>query len=147
MANMNTTASLLRNSLSAILLAVSLNACRPGPLWGVVPSGTPFRELTQLKAVVVCVGCTLEQAQASYPTMDNLYEWQGAQGLLVVRVDWVNDTVRWKQITFGRRLRVRADAQVFQQLTADEHRLQELLISGLLSPERTFDIAAITVLS
>ncbi|HXG18952.1 MAG TPA: hypothetical protein VNN62_07755 [Methylomirabilota bacterium] len=128
------------------LLAVGLSACRPGPLWGIVPSRTPLRELTQLKAVVVCVSCSLEQARAAYPTMDNLYELRGVQGQLVLRVDWVNDTERWRQVAFGRRLSVRADARVFQQLTAEEHRLQEILICGLLSPERTLDIASATVL-
>ena len=81
-----------------------------------------------------------------YPNMRDLYALKGPQEQVVMRVDWVSDAVRWRQIALSNRLWVRAADQVFEQLTAPEHLFQAMEISGLLRKERTLDIASVTVI-
>lgn len=136
----------LRITLSVVVFLMGLSACAQGPNRSIVPSRWSFRALTTIKGAVVCVECSLEEARTAYPDTRDLYELESLHGQLVMRVDWVSDAVRWTHVTLGNRLWIRADVQVFQQLTAHAHRFQEVEISGLLRDERTLDIARITVI-
>lgn len=138
----------LQARLGVLLLLTGLSACAPGqaPRWDIVPWRWPFRQLTQVKGAVVCIGCRLEEAPKEQATAGDLYELQSAQGQVVMRVERVSDAVRWKRITMGHRLWVRAPAEVWQQLTAQENLFQEIEITGFLSQERTLDIARVTVI-
>lgn len=94
----------------------------------------------------MCSGCSLEEARKKFPEASGLYELTGAQGQLVLRVDWVSDTVRWTHITFGNRLSFRTNEQTFQQLIAPERRFQPVEINGVLRKERTLDIGGVKTL-
>lgn len=94
----------------------------------------------------MCAGCSLEEARLQYPDAGGLYEFTGPQGRVVFRVDWVNDAVRWRQLTLGNRLSIRADDQIFRQLTTPEHHLQQMELNALLRDERTLAIGSVTVL-
>jgi len=120
-------------------------------VWGQAPRPpvAPFQNLnalTRLKGTVVCVGCTLDEVQRARAASGSLYELHSARGEAVLRVDEVDDAARWASITQGRQLTVRAAAPVLQALTAEENRFKELEITGLLSSDRTFDVAQVRVL-
>jgi hypothetical protein len=78
--------------------------------------------------------------------MDGLYEFAAGEERLVFRVDWVNDAVRWRQVTFGNRLSVRGNPGVFQFLTNPEHRLQPMELNVILRDERVMDIGTVSFL-
>jgi hypothetical protein len=93
----------------------------------------------------MCAGCSLEDARSQYPETTGLYEFSGTQGQVVFRVDWVNDAVRWRQLTLGNRLSIRADDQVFQQLINPEHLMQEMELTTVLRTEYILYIGSIIV--
>lgn len=94
----------------------------------------------------MCADCSLKEAESRYPNIDDLYEFTGSQGHLVFRVDWVNDAVRWRKMTMGNRLVLRADDRVFHELTAPKHLRQPLELNAMLRDEHTLDLASVTVL-
>jgi len=95
----------------------------------------------------MCVGCSLEEARSRYSETEGLYELNGVQGQIVFRVDWVNDAVRWRQLTLGNRLSVRAADHVFHELTAPEHLRRQMELNAVLRDERTLDIGSVTLIS
>lgn len=130
----------------AAVLLLGVVACAQRPIQGIPPSRWQFREFTSIRGVVMCSGCSLEEARARYPGTDHLYEFTGPQGEVVFRVDWVNDAVRWRQLTLGNRLWVRAGDRVFQKLTAPKDLKQPLELSAILRDKHTLDLASVTVL-
>jgi len=95
---------------------------------------------------VLCVDCRLEETRRRYPETDGLYEFNGPQGPIVFRVDWVNGAVRWRQLTLGDRLTVRAGDTVFHQLTAPEHLGRPMELNAVLRDEHALDIGSVTLI-
>lgn len=135
-----------RMVLCAVGLMCGVAACAQLPPQGIPPSRWSYQDLTLIRGAVMCAGCSLEEARLRYPDTEDLYEFTGPQGQVVFRVDWVNDAVRWRQLTLGNRLSVRADDQVFRQLITPEHHLQQMELNTLLRDEHTLDIGSVTVL-
>lgn len=127
------------------IIMMSLAACVQRPSQGIPPSRWSFREFTLIRGVVMCAPCSLEQAQSRYPEAEGLYEFSSVQGPLVFRVDWVSDAVRWRQLTLGSRLAVRAASDVLQQLIAPEHLRRPMELNSILRDERTLDIGSINI--
>ena len=129
-----------------VVVAMGLAACSQRPPQGIPPSRWALREFMLIRGAVMCVDCRLEEAQKRYPDTDGLYEFNGARGPIVFRVDWVNDAVRWRQLTLGHRLSMRAADEVLQQLTALEHLRRPMELNAVLRDERTLNIGSVTLI-
>ncbi len=138
----------LQTGLGVTLLLVGITTS----VWGQVegggfPFGGELRGLTQLQGSVVCVGCSLEEVQAVRPHLTGLYELRHEQGRVVMKVDTINERARWEDILgLSHQITVRAQARLFQKLTAEENLFREVEIVGLLRNTRTLDIGDVTVL-
>jgi hypothetical protein len=132
-----------RAGLGAALLLAGFSAGAWGQTSPPVAPGQNLNVLTRIKGAVVCVGCSLEEVREEEADSGHLYELRSAQGKAVFRVDWVDDASRWASITLGNRLWVRAAAPVFQELTAEANLFKEVEITGLLSSNRTLDVAKV----
>ena len=128
------------------VVTMAVVACAQRPPQGIPPSRWSFREFIVIRGAVMYVDCSLEEARSRYPEIDGLYEFNGPQGPIVFRVDWVNDAVRWRQLTLGNRLTIRAGDAVFQQLTAPEHLRRLMELNAVLRDERTLDIGSVTLI-
>jgi hypothetical protein len=111
--------------------------------------------LVKLRANVVCVNCSLEEAQAVHPDMTDLYELSHDQGKVVIRASSVDNSTTsedeevsglWKDISQPPQLAVRAEDSVFQKLVDEKNRTKAMEITGVLRTSRTLDITDITVL-
>jgi hypothetical protein len=106
--------------------------------------GGEVRGVTQLKGTVVCVGCTLEEAQGAQPQMRHLYQLVHARGQLVMAVQEVNRSAMWE--VWPHRLLIRTPNQLFQQLTAEANLFKNVELLGLLTRGgRTFDLFEVTL--
>ncbi|MGE0827698.1 MAG: hypothetical protein AB7G75_26390 [Candidatus Binatia bacterium] len=132
--------------LGVTLCMLGIAACAQSPPQGIPPSRWSSPEFSLIRGAVVCTNCGLEEARSRYPEIDRLYEFDGTHEQVVFRVDWVNDAVRWQQITLGNRLSVRADPQVFQKLTNPEHLFRQVELNVILRDERTMDIGSVSLI-
>ena len=109
------------------------------------PSGMlgNLNTLTRIQGAVVCVGCSLEEAQRVQAASSRLYELRNARSTAILRVDEVDDAARWASITLGHRLHVRTATVLWQQLTAEENLFKEVEITGLLSSGRSLDVSGV----
>ncbi|HEV8711465.1 MAG TPA: hypothetical protein VGX03_01395 [Candidatus Binatia bacterium] len=145
---MTTAGKSIRASIGAVMLLVSLSPSVYGRIHGgvILPFGGKFRNLTRIKGSVVCVGCSLEEAQKAQAEAGRVYELKRAEEQRVVlRVDWVDDAAYWESVILGHRLWVRAPDNLWRELTAEENLFKKLEISGLLHSDRTFDLVSIIV--
>jgi hypothetical protein len=118
-------------------------------------SAMTTKGLVKLRANIVCANCSLEEAQAVHPSMNDLYELTHDRGKVVIRVSSVNNSTSsedeevsglWKDIGQPPQLTVRAEDSVFQKLVDEKNRTKEMEITGVLRTTRTLDITDITVL-
>jgi hypothetical protein len=130
--------------LAALLTGLSPTVWGQAPRIPVVPFQN-FTELTRVTGEVLCVDCTLADMRRVGAAGGSLYEFHSAYGNSVLRVDAVDDATRWASVTQGRRLTVRAADPVLRALTAEENLSRELEITGLLSSDRTLDVAEVRV--
>src|SRR5262245_17018550 len=117
---MATVSKSVRASIGAVLLLAGLSTSVQGRMHGrgIFPFGGEFRNLTRIKGSVVCVGCSLEEAQKARAEAGRVYELERADGRRVVlRVDWVDDAAYWESITLGHRLWARAPDNLWRELT------------------------------
>src|SRR5438477_9938308 len=145
---MATVSKSVRASIGVVLLLASLSPSVYGRMHGrgIFPFAGEFRGLTRIKGSVVCVGCSLEEAQKVQAGAGRVYELKHTEGQQVVlRVDWVDDAVYWENITLDHQLWVRAPDNLWRELTAEENLFKKLEISGFLHSDRTFDLASIIV--
>lgn len=106
--------------------------------------GGEVRGVTHLKGTVVCVGCTLEEAQGAQPQMRHLYQLVHTQGQLVMAVQEVNRSTMWE--IWPHTLSIRTPNHLFQQLTAEANLFKNVELLGLLSRGgRTFDLFQVAV--
>jgi hypothetical protein len=143
---MVTVSKTLKTTVVVILLLAGISTGAQG----FAPGGTgalggETRGPVQLRGTVVCAQCTLDEVQKAQPHEHALYELTHRQGQVVLKVTWVNNSQRWRLLTWPPRLWVRAKDEVFQQLAAEETLMKEIEILGLLNNPRTLDIFALTV--
>jgi hypothetical protein len=119
---------------------------------GTPPGSAPGRsfggdlERPMLTGRVVCVGCSLEQAQEANPNLSNLYEFTREQDRLVVQADTIADRGTWDNtVGLSHQVPVRAPDQIWQALTAKENVHKEVVVGGLLSNNRMLDINQISI--
>jgi hypothetical protein len=140
-----------RASLGASLLLVVLNTIALAEMPDRIT--VPWRQglnnrLVQLEGSVMCVNCSLEEAQKGQPTARDLYVLENAQGSVVMRIDWIKDTGGWEQITLSPYLWVRtADQNLLQQLSTEANLFKEVKITGFLYSDRAFDLTGVRVSS
>jgi len=130
--------------LAVLLAALSPAVWAQNPRIPVVPFQN-FNEVTRVTGEVLCVDCTLADMRRVGAAGGSLYEFHSAYGNAVLRVDAVDDATRWASVTQGKRLTVRAADPVLRTLTAEENLSRELEITGLLSSDRTLDVAQVRV--
>jgi hypothetical protein len=141
----------LGTGVAAILLLAGLTTGAQGqvPGRGLGSFGGELRGITQFTGRVVCVGCSLEEAREAQPDLTGLYQLSHDDGQVVMKVESFSDSAehrRWESIVgLSHQLWVRAAANVFDELTAEEHLFQEMTITGLLRSTRTLDIDSVRV--
>lgn len=140
--------NVIKTSVGAVLLLVGLSIGAHGqPPGGQIPFGGELRAETRIKGSVVCVGCSLEEAQKAQPDPHRLYELRHQQGVVVMNVNWVSEPARWEAIVgLSHRLSARAEDTVFQQLTTEKNLFKQVEVVGLLRSDTTFDIGSVTVI-
>jgi len=146
---------------TALLLAMTASAFAQATGGGGPGAGMPggaHRGLLKLQGTIVCAGCSLEEAQKAHPELNNLYEFRHDRGSVVLEVSAVNNSNagdstpdqevsgRWADIAKPPQLAVRAQDNVYQQLTDPANRMKKVEITGLLHTTRTLDIQDITIL-
>lgn len=145
---MAATGKALRLCAAIVLLLAGLS---PGvyaqaPGGGGLPSfGGELRGATRFTGKVVCVGCSLEEAQRAQPNAAHLYQLTHKQGQVVMEVNEVSDPQWWSDVVWPPLISVRADDKLFQQLTAEENLFREVEVTGLLRNTRTFDMFRVKV--
>jgi len=114
--------------------------------------GGELRGITQFTGRVVCVGCSLEEARKANPDLSRLYQLNqvnSEQGQVVMHIGTFSDPqerMRWESIVgLSHQLKMRATAQVFRELTAEENLFKELTVTGLLRSTSVLDIDSVKV--
>jgi hypothetical protein len=146
-------------SLSLLLGATTAVLGQGAGVGGGMSSGVSSagaKGLLKLRASVVCVNCSLEEARAARPDATDLYELSHDKGKVVIRVNSVNETTsnddskdvstRWASVSKPPHLTVRAEDSLIQKLMDEKNRTKEMEITGVIRTTRTLDIADITVL-
>jgi hypothetical protein len=119
--------------------------------YGLVPStgsssfGGSLRSAVQIRGMIVCAQCSLNEIRETQPQRHHLYELTHKQGQVVMEVMQVNNPQTPIALAWPPRFSVRAPDRVFGQLTAEENMFKEVEITGLLSNTRTLDIFDVTV--
>ena len=112
------------------------------------PSGVGGETLgvTRLQGRVLCVGCSLEEARAAHPELgkQNLYLLTQDKQQVALQVDRVNNAEHWEDLTLSERIQVRGDDHLWETLTNDTSRNQELEIVGILRNTGTLDISGVS---
>lgn len=137
---------ILYSTMRVLAVAVALFLTGPSPHadaqvpgFGGGTFGGEVRGATQLKGTVVCVGCTLEEAEGAQPQMRHLYQLVHAHGQLVMAVQEVNRSTMWE--IWPHTLSIRTSPHLFQQLTAEANLFKNVELLGLLNRGgRTFDL-------
>ncbi len=110
-----------------------------------------FHALTRLTGAIVfvCTGCNIAEVVQEGGRTGLFYELHNSreQSTAILRLDAVEDAVRWRTLTLGHQLKVRTTRALWQELTAAEHLFREVEITGWLSTERTFDMSSVTASS
>jgi hypothetical protein len=142
MATFNNT---LRTSLAAALLLTCITTGVQGEVIKVLVRGEVVTGPMRLRGTVICVACSLEEAQKAQSDTRTLYQLTHEQGQIVMRMSTINNSKNWSLFAWPPQIRVRAQDDLWQKLTAEENLLQEVEITGLLSNARTLDIFAVTI--
>jgi len=141
----------LMRSMAASFLAVGLATSA----WAQVGGGSPvgagvtageLEGMMSLEGKIICVDCTTQEARKAQPNLSNLYQLNHAGSTLVMQVQSMANPARWEALVgFAKDVQVRTGEKVWQTLTAEEHLFQDVGLSGVLSPTKTFDITTITI--
>ena len=108
-------------------------------VYGFVPGGGGSvvggsgRSAMQIRGMLVCAQCNLDEVQATQPPRNHLYELTHKHGRVVIEVTQINDPQMPLTLGSPPRFSVRAPDRLFDQLTAEEHMFKEVEITGLLS--------------
>ena len=130
----------IRTSFATLLLAGGLSSSAYA-LGGFGPFGGELRQLTQVNAKVVCTNCRIDEVRKTHPnSAAKLYQLSHTDGQVVIEVTGLNEEHRWRSIVGQAGLFVRSSHALFEKLTADENRFQEIQLTGLLKSTRTFHL-------
>lgn len=122
--------------------------------FGLSPFGGALRGATRVTGRVLCLACTLKDAQAASPQSGaDLYVFENGAQHAVFQVTAVgkipsgedpSQLAYWIAITgLRKKLIVRTKAQLWQNLTTAENMHKEVELTGLLRSTGTFDVAVI----
>lgn len=130
----------IRTSFAALLLAGGLSSSAYA-LGGIGPFGGELRQMTQVKAKVVCTNCHIDEVRQTYlNSAAKLYQLSHNAGQIVIEVTGLNEEHRWRSIVGHANIVMRSSHALFEQLTADENHLQAVQLTGLLKSTRTFHL-------
>ncbi len=107
--------------------------------------GGGVRSAVQMRAIVLCTGCSLEDVRKARPDERQLYELRHRRGQVVMQLRSINNAQMWGRFIWPPQIWVRAKDGVFQQLSAEENLLKEVEIVGLLNNSHTLDIFTVTI--
>ena len=102
------------------------------------------RGLTQFRARLICVECSLDEVQKTQPDKRMLIELRHNQGRVVMQMTWINEGSVCSHIMVPRML-VRAQPGLFQQLMAEENMFKEVEILGVINRSRTLDMSIVAI--
>ena len=137
----------IRTGMAAALLLAGLTTGAQGFAPGGTSSfGGESRGIMQLRGTVLCKACSLEEMRAAKPNERKLYQLSHTQGQVVMQIATVNGSAMFAPLAQPSRLQVRAKAEVFEKLSAEENMAKEVEITGMLRNTRTLDIATVTIL-
>ena len=142
---MATFSNTLRTSMAAALLLTCLTTGVQGEIVQVLVRGEVVTGAMRIRGNVICVGCSLEEARKARIDSSTLYQFTHEQGQMVMEVGTINNSQNWSLFAWPPQIRVRAQGNLWQKLTAEENLLKEVEITGLLSNARTLDILAVTI--
>ena len=108
------------------------------------PSGDE-RHLLQIKGIVVCSQCSVEEVRQAHPQESGFYQFSHKNGQLVFKVASVNDTSTFQALAWPPRLWLRASDEVLQQLSAADNLFKPLGITGILRTTRTLDVTDVAL--
>lgn len=117
---------------------------------GFVPGGTGggigggLRGMVVIKGTVVCTACSVHEVRKAQPDLRNLVELLRQDKQIVLQIHAVNGSSLW-DAPLSVRWSVRAQEEVFRQLTAEENSRKEVEITGLLRNTQVLDIATVTI--
>ena len=131
----------ISKTLKASSIAAALVVAGIPPL----AQGRDARGALHITGKVVCAQCSLEEIRTTQSDQGQLYQFTHAQGGIVMRVRSVNDSPTWRYFGWPSEIQVRAQDEIFQQLTAEENLYKDVEIEGALSTTKTLDIFAVTI--
>lgn len=136
----------IRTGVAAALLLASLTTGAQGFAPGGTSSfGGESRGMMQIRGTVLCEACSLEEMRTEQPNVQKLYQLSHTQGQVVMQIATVNGSAMFDPLAQPSRLQVRARAEVFEKLSAEENLAHEVEITGILRNTRTLDIATVTI--
>ena len=139
--------NIMRTGVAAALLLAGLITGAQGFAPGGTRSfGGESRGMVQIRGTVLCGACSLEEMHAAQPNERKLYQLSHRRGQVVMQIATVNGSAMFAPLAQPSRLQVRAKAEVFEQLSAEENLAKEVEITGMLRNTRTLDIATVTIL-
>lgn len=102
----------------------------------------------QLRGRIVCTGCSLAEVQEAQPEKwgNHLYRMTYRQQQVVIEVDWISNPLQWNRLITTPHLQLRGADSLFEQLTAEANRFQEVEVSGMLFSSQTLDMHKVTIL-
>ena len=99
-----------------------------------------------IRGKVVCAGRSLDEVREAKPYKYNhhLFQLVHRQGQVVMKMNWVSDSLWWNHLTAAR-IRVRGKDSLFEGLSAEENLFKEVEISGIPYNSRILDISKVTI--
>jgi hypothetical protein len=107
--------------------------------------GRDARGRLHITGNVMCTKCALHEVRSTQASAGQLYQFTHAHGSLVMRVRTVNDSPSWRPVGWPSEIAVRAGAEVWRQLSAEETLFKDVELEGALSTTRALDIFAIRI--
>jgi hypothetical protein len=116
----------------------------PGAGIASTPADRLEREIS-LRGRILCLGCSLEDAQKQQPQAHSLYQVTHQQGRMVIQIDEVDDLRRWQRDIMSHNLHIRAAADVLSQLTDEQTVQKEVELAGRLGSDHVLDVTGILI--
>jgi len=134
-----------RTTITAALLLTCITTGVQGEIVQVLVRGEVVTGALRIRGNVICVECSLEEARKARTDTRTLYQFTHEQGQMIMEVGTINNSQSWSLFAWPPQIRVRAQGNLWQKLTAEENLLKEVEITGLLNNARTLDILAVTI--
>ncbi len=100
----------------------------------------------QIRGKVVCAECSLNEVREAKPYKydHQLFQLVHRQGQVVMKVNWVSDSLWWNHLSVPR-LQVWGEDCLFEKLSAEKNLSKEVEITGIPHNSRILDISKVTI--